>query len=52
MAHSSPGAQYWLEEVDLNGANVATDGYLEFLPGLQVIIPPRDCPAATPSTGA
>jgi hypothetical protein len=40
-------AKFDITEVELNGANVATDGYLEFAAGLQIIIPPTDCAPAT-----
>ena len=43
-------AKFDITEVELNSANVATDGYLEFLPGLVIIIPPRNCPAPTSTT--
>jgi hypothetical protein len=36
-------AKFDITEAELNGANVATAGYLEFLPGLEIIIPPTDC---------
>jgi len=44
-------AKFDITEMELNGANVATDGYLEFLPGLEIIIPPADCTPAPTSTG-
>ena len=42
-------AKFDITEVELNGANVATDGYLEFMPGLEIIIPPPDCPPSATS---